>query len=90
MLRDYFDLLHDGVSGYALSESNIQRAMDIILVAVIDPSLPKYEIDEQLSFLSGRIDSKLYDDISNIVFNFNLICDEGTYSDTRCVDTSIL
>ena len=56
-LRDYFDLLHDGVSGYALSESNIQRAMDIILVAVIDPSLPKYEIDEQLSFLSGRIDS---------------------------------
>ena len=90
MLRDYFDLLHDGVSGYALSESNIQRAMDNILVAVIDPSLPKYEIDEQLSFLSGRIDSKLYDDISNIVFNFNLICDEGTYSDTRCVDTSIL
>ena len=58
MLRDYFDLLHDGVSGYALSENNIQRAMDIILVATIDPSLPKDEIDEKLSFLSGRIDSK--------------------------------
>ena len=54
MLRD---ILHDGVSGYALSESNIQRAMDIILVTVIDPSLPKYEIDEQLSILSGRIDA---------------------------------
>jgi hypothetical protein len=40
--------------------------MNDIALAVTDPSLPTYEIDEQLSILNGRIDGPLYDDLSTM------------------------
>ena len=40
--------------------------MKEIADAVTDPSLPAYEIDDQLSVLNGRIDGALFDELSKM------------------------
>jgi len=51
------------MAGCVLSSGAIDLIMKDIALAVTDPSLPAYEIDEQLSILNGRIDGPLFDDL---------------------------
>jgi ATP-dependent Clp protease ATP-binding subunit ClpA len=52
------------MAGCVLSPGAIEKKMKDIAVAVMDPSLPAYEIDEQLSVHNGRIDGALIGDLS--------------------------
>ncbi|KAL3763729.1 hypothetical protein ACHAW5_006173, partial [Stephanodiscus triporus] len=63
-LREAMSRLRNGMAGYVLLPGAIDQIMKVISVAVTDPSLPAYEIDEQLSVLNGRIDGALFDDLS--------------------------
>ena len=63
-LREAMVRLRNGMAGYVLSSGAIDLIMKDIALAVTDPSLPAYEIDEQLSILNGRIDGPLFDDLS--------------------------
>lgn len=65
-LRKAMDRLKNGMAGYVLSPGAIDSIMKDIASAVADPSLPAYEIDDQLSVLNGRIDGALYDELSKM------------------------
>jgi acetyl-CoA carboxylase/biotin carboxylase 1 len=65
-LRKAMDRLKNGMAGYVLSSGAIDSIMKDIASAVADPSLPAYEIDDQLSVLNGRIDGALYDELSKM------------------------
>ena len=58
------------MAGYLLSKDALKQATDALQAAATDPSLPVYEIDEQLSVLSGRIDAKLFDELTNLISEF--------------------
>jgi len=62
-LRQAMDKVKCGMAGYVLSSDALGLVMKDIEDAVTDPALPVYEIDEQLSVLSGRIDGSLYDEL---------------------------
>ncbi len=62
-LREAMVRLRNGMAGCVLSSGAIDLIMKDIALAVTDPSLPAYEIDEQLSILNGRIDGPLFDDL---------------------------
>jgi len=49
--------------------------------AVSDPSLPVYEINENLSPLSGRIDVNLFFGLSNMIIEFQKVCEGVTPQD---------
>jgi acetyl-CoA carboxylase/biotin carboxylase 1 len=55
LLRSAIDKLQEGMAGYILNEHDVDLALDDLQRAVTDPTLAVYEIDEQLSVLSGRI-----------------------------------
>ena len=65
-LRKALDRLKNGMAGYVLSSDAIDVIMKEIADAVTDPSLPAYEIDDQLSVLNGRIDGTLFDELSKM------------------------
>jgi len=65
-LRQAIARLKNGMAGYVLSPSAVDLTMKDIADAVTDPSLPAYEIDEQLSVLNGRIEGALFDELSKI------------------------
>ena len=79
-LRRALDLLNSGMAGYVLSTNTYQKVMDDLLIAVSSPSLPAYEISEQLSVLSGRIDADLYDALTKMLTNFQLTCSERSHA----------
>jgi acetyl-CoA carboxylase / biotin carboxylase 1 len=64
LLRSSFEKLNSALSGYKLGREEIESALADLSRAVIDPMLPLYEIEEQLSVLSGRIPSPLMEAIS--------------------------
>ena len=68
------------MAGYVLSTNTYQKVMDDLLIAVSSPSLPAYEISEQLSVLSGRIDADLYDALTKMLTNFQLTCSERSHA----------
>lgn len=70
LLRKALESLNGGMAGYLLSKDALKQAMDALHAAATDPSLPVYEIDEQLSVLSGRIDAKLFDELTNLISEF--------------------
>jgi len=70
LLRKSLEKLNSAVAGYVLSEEDIDAAMADLADAVVDPELPALEIDEQLSVLSGRIPSKLFEGISSILLEY--------------------
>ena len=74
------DRLKGGIAGYAISPGVIEKVMSDIKMAVIDPSLPVYEIEEHLSVLNGRIDGSLYDELAKMVNDFKAEC-EGSKGD---------
>ncbi|KAL7542222.1 hypothetical protein ACHAXR_012111 [Thalassiosira sp. AJA248-18] len=69
-LREAMDRLKNGMSGFVLSSGAIDLIMKDIVAAVTDPSLPAYEIDDQLSVLNGRIDGALFDELSKMTGDF--------------------
>ena len=69
-LRKAMASLKNGMAGYVLSPGAIESIMKDIADAVTDPSLPAYEIDEQLSVLNGRIDGALFDELSKMTSDF--------------------
>jgi len=69
-LRKAIARLTNGMAGYVFSSDAIDQTMVDIAAAVTDPSLPAYEIDEQLSVLNGRIDGALYDELSKMTSDF--------------------
>lgn len=75
LLRSAIDTLNSAMAGYKLSNAQIEGALADLARAVTDPTLPVYEIEEQLSFLSGRIASSLFDGISNLLGNFFRECE---------------
>jgi len=61
-------------SGYMLSTDAIDTALVNLAASVTKPSLPVFEVEEQLSVLSGRIPSSLFDGITSILEDFKSGC----------------
>lgn len=80
MLRSAVNRLSATLSGYRLSGHAIAGAFDDIISAVTNPLLPVYEIQEQLSVLSGRIPTTLFDRLSAMLADFSAICDAQSES----------
>lgn len=70
LLRSSFDKLNAAMSGYKLSREEIETAWSDLSRAVVDPMLPTFEIEEQLSILSGRIPPALSDSIAASLLEF--------------------
>ncbi len=77
LLRRAFEYLNSCLSGYILSEDELNSAFKNLLQAVKDPMLPVYEIDEPLSVLSGRLDAKLFKSLSEDISKFKLSSEKG-------------
>ena len=85
-LRKALDRLRGGIAGYAVSPGVIEQVMSDIEMVVTDPTLPVYEIEENLSVLNGRIDGALYEKLSKMIEDFKVMCDgEGDKSQLRLV-----
>eukprot|EP00816_Leptocylindrus_hargravesii_P008467 CAMPEP_0196815990 /NCGR_PEP_ID=MMETSP1362-20130617/52962_1 /TAXON_ID=163516 /ORGANISM="Leptocylindrus danicus, Strain CCMP1856" /LENGTH=2323 /DNA_ID=CAMNT_0042193161 /DNA_START=128 /DNA_END=7099 /DNA_ORIENTATION=+ len=70
LLRRAGELLMNGMKGYVLSQQALKEAVADLDIAVVDSCLPVYELDEQLSVLSGRISAKLYEALSTMIKEF--------------------
>jgi acetyl-CoA carboxylase/biotin carboxylase 1 len=70
VLRAALEEMNGAMSGYALSQGEVDNALEDLAAAVTDPALPMLEVDEQLSVLSGRIPAKLFDAITKLIQNF--------------------
>jgi acetyl-CoA carboxylase/biotin carboxylase 1 len=70
VLRAAVDVLDGALSGFVLNKEEVDRATEDLETAVTDASLPMLEIDEQLSVLSGRIPSELFDKITKVIDHF--------------------
>ena len=77
-LRKAMDRLKCGLAGYILSQEAISHVMKDIADAVANPTLPVYEIDDQLSVLNGRIDGSLYNDLAKMISEFKENCTAGS------------
>ena len=75
MTREAIGRLQHGMDGYIINEETIQAVMKGLRSAVSDPSLPVYEINENLSPLSGRIDVNLFFGLSNMIIEFQKVCE---------------
>jgi len=74
MLRNAFDILNSGMSGYVLSKEQLQRAMEELCLACMDPHLPMFEVEEKLSVLKGRISADLFENLSSILSSYKSAC----------------
>lgn len=73
LFRSAVEKLNGAVSGYVLGGDKIEQAMADLSDAVMDPELPVLEIDEQLSVLSGRIPSRLFEGISAVLAEYKQV-----------------
>ena len=78
VMRAAVDVLDGAISGYILDKNEVDLTMEDLATAVTDPSLPMLEVDEQLSVLSGRIPSKLFDGIAKLIADFRKLAQEGS------------
>ena len=72
LLRDAVASLSRVMSGFIIPSDNLQEAITNLNEAVSDPSLSVYEIDEQLSVLSGRLDAKLFSSVTNLIEDYKI------------------
>ncbi len=75
MLRAATEKLNEAMAGYSLSKEEIDGAMSNLGIAVMEPTLPVFEIEEQLSVLSGRIPAKLFEGIAQLLNDFKTKCE---------------
>lgn len=80
LLRNAIEKLEGGMAGYILNSTDVDLALEDLEYAVTDPTLAVYEIEEQLSVLSGRIPAMLFDDISTTMADFKTMCTEASGS----------
>lgn len=73
-LRKAIERLGSGMAGYVTSEQTVNHVMMDLHSAVSDPTLASYEIVEQLSVLSGRIDPDLFSTLSQMIAEFKNTC----------------
>ena len=85
VLRAALEKLEGAMSGYALDKEEVDVSMEDLALAVTDASLPMLEISEQLSVLSGRIPSSLFDGITKILNAFRESCQSGSGIQLRYV-----
>jgi len=78
LFRKALGVLTEGMCGYVLIEDELSDAMENIYKAATDPSLPVFEIDEQLSVLSGRLDANLFQTLSGMVSDFKQKYGDGS------------
>jgi len=83
MLCQAIERIRGGMAGYMLSENDIAVAIRNLEFAAMDPILPVVEISEQLSALSGRIPSQLFDKISELMQSFKSKCLENPESEIQ-------
>ena len=72
LLREAVASLQRVMSGFVIPSDNLDAALHDLQAAVRDPTLPVYEIDEQLSVLSGRMDAKLYSQFTDLIEGYKL------------------
>eukprot|EP00934_Nitzschia_sp_Nitz4_P003708 Nitzschia sp. Nitz4//scaffold268_size26297//6123//13356//NITZ4_008277-RA/size26297-snap-gene-0.20-mRNA-1//-1//CDS//3329544930//3698//frame0 len=70
VLRAAMESLDGAMSGFVLDKEEVDAAMSDLAAAVADPSLPLFELGEQLSVLSGRIPSSLFSGITKMMDEF--------------------
>jgi acetyl-CoA carboxylase/biotin carboxylase 1 len=75
MLRSAFESLNNGMSGYIVSEDTLNAAFEDLKIAVTNPLLPVYEIEEPLSVLSGRLEARLYENLCEEIAQFKDSCE---------------
>jgi acetyl-CoA carboxylase / biotin carboxylase 1 len=83
MLRSALDSLNGAMAGFVMSSDTVDRVMSDLAYAVTQPTLPVYEIEEQLSVLSGRIPSPLFDSIAATLDDFKAVCEEQGSSEVQ-------
>jgi acetyl-CoA carboxylase/biotin carboxylase 1 len=86
MFRSAIESLNIAMAGFVLSTETIDRALSDLTFAVTQPTLPVCEIEEQLSVLSGRIPSNLFDSIAETLNDFKKTHEEqgGSEVQLRC------
>jgi len=75
LLRSAVDRISAAMSGYRLGREVIEGSLSDLGMAVTDPWLPVFEIQEQLSVLSGRIPSSLFESISSVLTEYSRSCE---------------
>ena len=83
MLRAAIDSLNGAMAGYVMSSEEVDRVLSDLAYAVTQPTLPVYEIEEQLSVLSGRIPPQLFDSIASTLADFKRVCEEQVGSEVQ-------
>ena len=83
MLRSAIDSLNGAMVGYVMSSEEVDRVLSDLAYAVTQPTLPVYEIEEQLSVLSGRIPPQLFDSIASTLADFKKVCEEQVGSEVQ-------
>lgn len=78
IFRKSIESLNSGLSGFILSKENIQKSFCDIFMAVSDPLLPFYELNDTLSVLQGRLDASLYQTLTNQVAGFKQVYESGS------------
>jgi len=64
--RDSLHAVEGVLAGYPQSEQDIERALGYLIDSMGDALTPYYEVQEQMSFLRGRIDSTLMQQILSL------------------------
>jgi len=68
--RYALETLKAAMAGYIQSLEDVEAAWADMAIAVANPLLPAYEIEENMSVLSGRIPAPLFDSVSNVLTEF--------------------
>lgn len=83
MMRAALDILNGCMAGYVITSDDADRAMSDLAYAVTQPLLPVYEVQEQLSVLTGRIPPNLFAAISDSLKEFKKACDDQLGSEVQ-------
>jgi len=83
LLRKAFEQLNNCISGYILNKCHVEQALENLYLSAEDPMLPVYEIDEPLSALSGRLDSILFQKLSEKLSEFKASCTTNAVKNPR-------
>jgi acetyl-CoA carboxylase / biotin carboxylase 1 len=72
MLRNSMETISKAMSGYVLSADAIETALASLALEVTRPSLPVFEIKEELSILSGRIPAGIFKKIDSLLNEYTM------------------
>jgi acetyl-CoA carboxylase/biotin carboxylase 1 len=61
-----YEKLETIMKGYAVPEDEYEKALDSLGKALVDPTLPVYEVEDALGPLTGRIDANLHKELTDL------------------------